>query len=690
MKRLISILSAACILFSLGTVAWAEEPETLVIDALSITSNQQGKGFYDNRLNSGSGVLEKGTNNTVCLRNAGEWCKYDISALSGGTYQMKAFYLAKANVYFDVMVDGMFGRKITLTSNTSDWNAAPKELDAGAIYIAPGSKTLTVKNSSKSAATFLQKIILTKINNANVTEGKLTFYGDNAATKIKALKADGATADEVDYLFYDKANLPSTNYSVFLGTKAIHNAGDWTEYDVSAVPAGNYKVTVNAALGSATAATNYKISMGTIENPAARVALAAGKLTAGEKPSGDETYKGYEYYKDNEIGEVYISDGDELLRLENVGSVSAYVGSFALIPAGQSCRIDTAAVSPNVHGEGFYDNSGNEKLEVTSGIVTIRSATGQNEAEWTKYNVSYLDPGTYELFLNYASRAATTIDVGVDAGVRIFQTNLPLTNSLAYDTYQKASLGKIYLGAKAKTITIRNSGFGTFMSDYLELVPVCRENTADIIFTHKANDDQVRLASPYEYNIADVEAGVYELTATVLCKTATSYCYSVDAEKQASGSLATSENAEQYTERTLKGFLVLKDTSKKLTLENATANTLILQSLVLKRVSAAIDVSYSSDETGGDIINSTVNCTDIYAKVRVAHEDEQCKQLVVIHALYNGEELEKILGWNIENVSNGTFFEKGYKLEGVGGKTVKTMVWKVDDLNPLGAAGKIS
>ena len=139
MKRLISILSAACILFSLGTAAWAEKPETLEIDAINPVGFYDSSGAETQKLEIGYA----GSAKTVFLRHPNEWSKYDITSLSGGTYELRIDAILRAKTYCDILIDSQLVHKATLAANGT-LNDNPKTVNIGDIYIAPGSQFLTV------------------------------------------------------------------------------------------------------------------------------------------------------------------------------------------------------------------------------------------------------------------------------------------------------------------------------------------------------------------------------------------------------------------------------------------------------------------------------------------------------------------------------------------------------------------
>ena len=149
----------------------------------------------------------------------------------------------------------------------------------------------------------------------------MKFNGRNVAL--------GGKNGAVTVNYFDNGSVGS--YSGFAnfgsGTDGVTlHARDWAEYDVSGVPAGIYAVKVNAALKTANTTTTYKLSAGTVANPATRIALASGTVTAAA------TATNYDVWADSEIGEIYIAEGDELLRVENVGAAATFMEYFTLIP----------------------------------------------------------------------------------------------------------------------------------------------------------------------------------------------------------------------------------------------------------------------------------------------------------------------------------------------------------------------
>lgn len=341
-------------MFTLGFTVMADETEAeqVTISALNVIEGGQGVGYYDV---NGSGTLdmqyclsETGSSikDVIYLRPYGEWAKYDVSNLSG-TYKAEVYYLTRTvegktdhRSILGVYVDDAFACQGALLYNTTGLSDVPTAYDLGNIYFSPASKTLTLKQSDYSQLIAVQKIVLTKQSELDTTGGTMKFYGNGAAVvETYATEATGKTAGTV---YFQDSN--DNRFDVVTSNTKIeqHKKGqnasypdktDWAEYDVSAVRAGRYSLKINVALGNTAATTAYTASLGTRKAQATNVALENVEVKAAANVDNlDASAYKYNVPGENDLGIIYISDTDELLRLENVGEQAAYLYSFTLTP----------------------------------------------------------------------------------------------------------------------------------------------------------------------------------------------------------------------------------------------------------------------------------------------------------------------------------------------------------------------
>lgn len=399
-------------MFTLGFTVMADETEADV-ETLEITSPRfgvvsggQGEAFFDNDLSKAVPTdekpnehkIESNGENTLMLRQAGEWAKYDISSLTGGTYTLDISYFTRGGdgyqTDFEFLIDNVLARKTVLPMNSTNLaNVATgksqnAEID---IYIPRGSKTISLKNNDYSQVVVVNSFSLTKKSDENTVTDALKFNGKSAAPKILELKMNGASYDNIGAYYYDVGG--NSYFAKMLdGTQAIHHQkgdnanGDWTEYDVSAVKEGLYLLKVNVALSAVNATTQYTASLGTTEAQATRVALESVEVKAAENVDNLEAnaYK-YKVPGENDLGIIYISDTDELLRLENVGWGAAYFHSFTLTPVpAVSYSVGIEEEKTDIYEIGDNDTiyaNVNAYVEEACNAVVITAVYNGNELE---------------------------------------------------------------------------------------------------------------------------------------------------------------------------------------------------------------------------------------------------------------------------------------------------------------------
>lgn len=125
------------------------------------------------------------------------------------------------------------------------------------------------------------------------------------------------------------------------------------------------------------------------------------------------------------------------------------LSSMSIVSALNLLQINWRSYMSDVHKEGFYDTSGNDKLEYTE---TMGICLRQNE--WVKYKVSGLEKGEYQISLINSSTMPAYLSVSVNDDTAISKALCNPTGD--YNIFDKHSLGRITIDSDEAVITIKN------------------------------------------------------------------------------------------------------------------------------------------------------------------------------------------------------------------------------------------
>jgi len=129
------------------------------------------------------------------------------------------------------------------------------------------------------------------------------------------------------------------------------------------------------------------------------------------------------------------------------------MASFAVFPASAVGykRFEHDDVIPGGQGIGFYDTSGQNRLEtMTNGSSCLRSG------EWYKFNLSGLSKGVYNLYINAGHKNPLTVSVYLDDEVVIDGATKSVTTD--YYDFQNGYIGQIEIKELGSILTIKNTG----------------------------------------------------------------------------------------------------------------------------------------------------------------------------------------------------------------------------------------
>jgi len=202
---------------------------SLAFRASGVIPGGQGVGYYDS---ASAGTIEMSGSN-VTLR-ATEWLKYDVSELKPGTYSVTTNNAATASVDFSVYVDDALKLLVNTPKTGTSWsNATYEDNYLGSVYIGENTETITVKNTSASANTFLSKVVLDSVSDEDDSVMSINILAGNV------LKDEGEIIEGVG--FYDAGGESKFEAS---GNGFVLRQDDWARYDLSEydLPAGIYTV----------------------------------------------------------------------------------------------------------------------------------------------------------------------------------------------------------------------------------------------------------------------------------------------------------------------------------------------------------------------------------------------------------------------------------------------------------------
>lgn len=455
MRKILSVFLSFLMIFSLVCVMPAMA-EAVVINACDVYDGGQGVGFYDNGKNGEADSLEYSGENQIILR-AGEWAKYDISALGldKGTYEVsvkrKAIATDRQRVFVDLFVDDDLCLKKNIAKNENTFS----DMVLGEVYIDDTSETVKIVNSGIYNDFYLglESVAFTYVNvEDTVTDNyEVSIHSFNILSDEKATQTDGEGA------YFDAANMTLPTGNIIDGSSYIHHAGDWSKYSLEGVRPGVYSVYFEACSRLDTA---YSI---TVDGSA--VCTSKNFVSTG----------GYSDSREDLAGKIYL-DGTQSEMKVQTNSNAIYIRGIRLKPAPLDTKLRVEAESPIPGGqnEAYYDNgtipTRLDVLEINDGATgkTICHRTD----EWVKYSISNLKPGKYSLDISSASIVEVALKVELDGEVQIKESLIP--KQASYSDFKINRIGYLDITSKNEIIMKIfhvNEAVATYI-DYFELTMV--------------------------------------------------------------------------------------------------------------------------------------------------------------------------------------------------------------------------
>lgn len=315
--------------------------------ASGVISGGQNVGYFDT---SANGTLEI-SGSSVALRPS-EWLKYDVSDFKPGTYDLTIVNSAIATINFDIKVDNKLCLLVDSEKTGTSWieeegkvKAEQEEHYLGTIYIGEDTQTVTVKNVSASATTFISQIIFDNVSDEDVS----VISAKILSTEV--LKDEGEIVEGTS--FYDAGGAGKFETS---SGGIVLRQGDWARYDLAALglEAGIYTVYAN---GSTNGATIMGVST---EGEAAQKTTAIGsKMLADEEVA---------------IGTIVVDEDTSYFTVscEHLNRIILY----SLRLAGDVEASTTVSYTSDKEGANTVDTlSGLEKVYVTVDIIRPEKAS---------------------------------------------------------------------------------------------------------------------------------------------------------------------------------------------------------------------------------------------------------------------------------------------------------------------------
>lgn len=391
----------------------------------------------------------------------GEEVTYDVSAYEAGTYKLSLTYVSKSDnwkdyVYLDALTDGVLKERRRINDTASETSFETVEFCK--IYIAEGTKELTLRNSSQritpenDRGDFIPKIeikeiALTYISDSDKSDRIIT---SNAAQNILNQTINDGFYDSNCGDDYNSNNATVNNATYKVITTGWTSVGDYGKYDISELEAGAYKFTLNA--GTRVNGTKINVYIDD-EKVIDGQTLIFDYTTSGINENGEPTV--------NDLGQIYIPENASVLKLETaLGQI--YAGDFTLQYADSEIVYDEKIINAldvyggdikTGEGTGYHDTIKQDgSLEITYGRYFVA-----RDNKWVKYDLTGLK-GYYKV-----SMYATGSNGGKVSGINyyvndsdVFQNAVTdITFPDAYVTHDMHDLGIVKLtGGENQTLKI--------------------------------------------------------------------------------------------------------------------------------------------------------------------------------------------------------------------------------------------
>lgn len=427
------------------------------VNSQNIISKELGVGFSDNgKYAPVMNELEKATLSgykTVCLRGR-EWLKYDVSGFESGTYVLKMRYSGTGTGYLNSYVDDI--RELTASKFYSTGSYGTfNETVLGSLYIGENAKTIKFENADLNGGFYVADFILEFVSD------------EKLINKDKFIFRNQVVSDVAGEGFYDDAGLSFYDSRVCDKDAVIQHTNDWLCYDISSFESGYYNI-----FAELSSVADTKVNL-----------YVDGYLQSTEKIVSASGTKYGEYNK-RSLGKVYFSKNSVYLKVLNNGIGAIYLKNLYLekISDEISDFYQLSKLSDNlynnVHNEGFYDSSGDNRLEKNSKSVVLR------QDEWVCYETSGLPQADFDLYLKFSSSGETTLSFSVDdENLSDGSWQYPTGD---YGTFENRLIGKIENKSSAKKIKIYNNGPGAIFLDEISLIATPIEYSVE----YKTEDNQ--------------------------------------------------------------------------------------------------------------------------------------------------------------------------------------------------------
>ena len=423
-----------------------------------------------------------------------DWTRYDISDLKPGYYDVKFLGLSTRNngtpthismslgTIDNVVISKFLVEPTELTEGKEAVFGPAYDAEAGTIYIPENTTYMYLYNQMKGAY-YVSGIELERLNMAKIDKNTevVSFYAHDESLL--------APKTEEDFVIYE----PS---------------GEWISYDISSFEAGTYDVTVDYVSDAIEERKMRGLDFVVDGNLELRSYLAR-KITSSSA----------------EVGKIYLPEGAEELKIKNHGFYQIKVKSVSLKYVGEedtseditisaqnatSSYIDGAAKS--ILLEDYFDNSCKSEAvakkqdqastaHLAEGATCYHYpfthtavATGEyvqhNPGEWTRYDISDLKPGFYDVkFLGLSTRnngTATqismslgTIDNVVISNFLVEPTDLTEGNEAVFGPEYDAEAGTIRVPENTTYMYLYNQTKGAYNVSGIELERLNIEYTPD-------------------------------------------------------------------------------------------------------------------------------------------------------------------------------------------------------------------
>lgn len=318
LKKMITLLTALAIVFSLGIAVTQAETGDIVIEAESYVKCGKSALTVTGSVPSvthseWTPVPTKAGNAFYVPSNAGNWTGHNVTVSESGAYEVKINAGIPTGAKSAVLVlageEGFGALCGASLESTGGWTTVvPQNL--GTIYLEKGENYLRfMNNPSAGGGMYIDSFTLTKNTSSEIlsqtqvigTEFYSDSYSHRTTTGVNKVPINKVSGDYV----------------------AGFNSGEWMEFDVYAETEGFYNIGMNAGVADKSTVT-VKYSVSTDGQTVEKAFNGAGSFTA---------------YADYTIGMVRLDKGLNKVRLIN-NNASSYVQSITVTKADVTSEIE--------------------------------------------------------------------------------------------------------------------------------------------------------------------------------------------------------------------------------------------------------------------------------------------------------------------------------------------------------------